>query len=57
MADMIDIEVLNVRLPKEIVSWLDILVQKGVYKSRSEAIRDFLRNRLASSVEKEVSND
>jgi len=38
-----DIEVLNVRLPSEIVKWLDSLVEKGIYKSRSEAIREFCR--------------
>ena len=37
------IEVLNVRLPSEIVKWLDSLVEKGIYKSRSEAIREFCR--------------
>ena len=40
------IEIFNVRLPKEIVSWLDLLVSKGVYKSRSEAIREFSRDYL-----------
>jgi len=40
---MVDIEVLNVRLPAEIVKWLDSLVEKGIYNSRSEAIRDFCR--------------
>jgi Arc/MetJ-type ribon-helix-helix transcriptional regulator len=37
------IEILNVRLPKEITDWLDSLVQRGLYKSRSEAIREFAR--------------
>ena len=37
------IQTLNVRLPKEMVSWLDSLVSKGIYKSRSEAIRDYVR--------------
>jgi Arc/MetJ-type ribon-helix-helix transcriptional regulator len=37
------IEILNVRLPKEITGWLDSLVQRGLYKSRSEAIREFAR--------------
>ncbi|MBS3130844.1 ribbon-helix-helix protein, CopG family [Candidatus Woesearchaeota archaeon] len=39
-----DVEIFNVRLPKEIVEWLDSLVKKGIYKSRSEAIREFSRN-------------
>ncbi|MBI2133936.1 ribbon-helix-helix protein, CopG family [Candidatus Woesearchaeota archaeon] len=37
---------LNVRLPSEVVSWLDYLVKKGTYKSRSEAIRDQIREYL-----------
>ena len=37
-------ELVNVRLPSQIVEWLDGLVKKGVYKSRSETIREFLRN-------------
>lgn len=39
-----EIEILNVRLPSELIKWLDSLVDRGVYKSRSEAIRDFSRN-------------
>lgn len=39
-----EIEVLNVRLPSEIVKWLDSLVKKGMYKSRSEAVREFCRD-------------
>lgn len=37
------IEVLNVRIPKQIVEWLDSLVAGGLYKSRAEAIREFSR--------------
>jgi len=40
------IEIFNVRLPKEMVDWLDSLVSKGLYKSRAEAIREFSRNFL-----------
>ncbi|MEA2036657.1 MAG: ribbon-helix-helix domain-containing protein [Nanoarchaeota archaeon] len=40
------IKTLNVRIPEEIVLWLDSLVVKGVYKSRSEAIRDYARKYL-----------
>ncbi len=35
--------VVNVRLPKELISWLDSLVEKKIYNSRSEAIREFSR--------------
>ena len=38
-----EIEILNVRLPSELVKWLDSLIDKGLYNSRAEAIRDFLR--------------
>ena len=38
-----DIQILNVRLPKEITGWLDSLVKRGIYKSRSEALREFSR--------------
>jgi len=37
------IRIVNVRIPKEVTFWLDSLVQKGVYKSRAEAIREFSR--------------
>ncbi len=40
---MTEIEILNVRLPSDIVKWLDSLVEKGAYNSRSEAIREFCR--------------
>ena len=41
-----DIDILNVRLSKEMVRWIDSLVQNGFYKSRAEAIRDFVRDFL-----------
>ena len=44
-----EIEILNVRLPSEITKWLDSLVKKGVYKSRSEAIREFSREYVKES--------
>ncbi len=37
------IQTLNVRIPKQIVLWLDSLISKGIYKSRAEVIRDFIR--------------
>ena len=37
------IEILNVRLSGEMVSWLDSLVERGLYKSRPEAVREFCR--------------
>jgi len=38
------ITMLNIRLPDEIINWLDSLVEKGIYNSRSEAVRDFIRD-------------
>ncbi|MFC1741738.1 ribbon-helix-helix domain-containing protein [Nanoarchaeota archaeon] len=39
-----EIHVLNVRLPNDVIKWLDSLVEQGVYNSRSEAIRNFMRD-------------
>lgn len=44
-----DVDILNVRLPREITDWLDNLVKRGIYKSRSEAIREFSRDFLKGS--------
>lgn len=46
---MKELEVLTVRLPKDIVEWLDYLVEKGVYNSRAEAIREFCREYVSNS--------
>ncbi|MBU0756534.1 MAG: ribbon-helix-helix domain-containing protein [Nanoarchaeota archaeon] len=35
--------VVNVRLPENIISWIDSLVELNVYNSRSEAVREFSR--------------
>jgi len=45
-ASMESVEVLNVRLSRAMVAWLDSLVENGRYKSRAEAIRDFVREHL-----------
>jgi len=44
-----EVVVLNVRLPEEIVRWLDTLVSRGIYHSRAEAIRDFIRQYLEAN--------
>ena len=36
-------EIINVRLPKEIVRQIDSIVEKKLYANRSEVIRQFLR--------------
>ena len=35
--------IMNVRLPQEIIEWIDDMVSDGLYGNRSEAIREFLR--------------
>ena len=40
------LRILNVRLTLEIITWLDSLVEKEIYSSRSEAVRDFIREYL-----------
>ena len=44
-------EVINIRLPDEIVRWLDSLVDKRLYRNRSEAIREFAREYIMRSRE------
>ena len=44
-----EIEILNVRLPIEITKWLDSLVKRSIYKSRSEAIREFSREYIGNA--------
>lgn len=46
-----DIEIINVRLPEEIVRWLDSLVDKKVFRNRSEAIREFARDYVLNNGE------
>jgi Arc/MetJ-type ribon-helix-helix transcriptional regulator len=43
-----EMHILNVRLPDEIIVWLDSLVKKNIYSNRSEAIREFIREYLRS---------
>jgi len=40
---MSKVRVVNVRLPPEIIKWLDSLVKNNIYNSRSEAVREFSR--------------
>ena len=41
-----EIRVLNVRLSKDVIEWVDSQVKKGIYNSRSEAIRNFVRDHI-----------
>lgn len=43
------LETVNVRLPDEIIRILDDLVAKGIFSSRSEAIREFARQYVIES--------
>jgi len=45
-------EIVNVRLPKELLKKLDPLLEKKSYGSRSEAIRQFLREYVEEQREK-----
>ena len=40
---MSKVRVVNIRLPDEIIKWLDSLVKNNIYNSRSEAVREFSR--------------
>jgi Arc/MetJ-type ribon-helix-helix transcriptional regulator len=44
-----EMQILNVRLTPEVISWLDTLVEREIYSSRSEAVRDFIRDYLRSN--------
>lgn len=37
---------LNVRIPQELLSWIDTLVESKIYNNRSEAIRNMIREHL-----------
>jgi Arc/MetJ-type ribon-helix-helix transcriptional regulator len=49
-------ETLQIRLPKPIVQLLDRTIQKGLYKSRSEAIRDSLERMAFLSALDNIGN-
>jgi Arc/MetJ-type ribon-helix-helix transcriptional regulator len=44
-----EMQILNVRLNPEVIDWLDSLVKENIYSSRSEAVRDFIRDYLRSN--------
>lgn len=47
-------DILNVRLPKQILDWVDELVESGLFNNRSEVIRDFLREYIENQRGKNV---
>ncbi|HIH24841.1 TPA: ribbon-helix-helix protein, CopG family [Candidatus Woesearchaeota archaeon] len=50
------LEAVNVRLPDELLRAIDLLVKKGVFSSRSEAIREFCRE-YAIEAQRDISRD
>jgi len=38
-----DSEIISLRLPKQLVHNLDILVERGIYQNRADAIREGIR--------------
>jgi len=50
-------EVLNVRLPEDIIKWIDSLVTKGIFNSRCEALRDFIRDYVSENGAKLVETE
>jgi len=49
-------EVLNIRLPDELILDLDNFVKKKLFKSRSEAVREFTREYVQSQLHVEEKN-
>ena len=43
----------QVRVTKQLLERLDVLVAKGIYSNRSEAIRDAIRNHVTTFVSSE----
>jgi len=37
------IKIVNVRLPEKITKWLDSLVKRGLFSSKSDAVRELVR--------------
>ena len=44
-------EIINVRIPKEIVKKIEVIIQKNLFTSRSELIRQFLREYVSKKKE------
>ncbi len=47
-------ETVQVRLSKELAGVVDASVRKGVYSSKSEVMRDALRNLFAAELKEEI---
>ena len=51
-----DVHILNVRVPNDIAEWLDKELKKKMYNSRSEIVRDYIREYL-KNYGKTISGD
>lgn len=49
-------ETINVRVPGEIATWIDSLVEKKLFSSRSEVIRHFVREYVQEQKGKSTSS-
>jgi Arc/MetJ-type ribon-helix-helix transcriptional regulator len=43
-----DVEILNIRLPSNMISWIDAQITNRTYRTRSEAVRELLREFIFS---------
>jgi Arc/MetJ-type ribon-helix-helix transcriptional regulator len=50
-------DTVNVRVPGEIASWIDSLVDKKLFSSRSEVIRHFIREYVQEQKRKNPSEN
>jgi Arc/MetJ-type ribon-helix-helix transcriptional regulator len=49
-------ETLNVRVPDEIAKWIDSLVDKKLFSSRSEVVRHFIREYVSEQKNKNITS-
>ena len=56
MVDSDGLEAVNVRIPDELLKIIDGLVEKGLFSSRAEAIREFLREYAIESANNTTSS-
>jgi len=49
--DVVYIEAIQIRLPKQHITAITRLVRKGIYPNRSEAVRDAVRRLVLGSVQ------
>ncbi|MGB9748516.1 MAG: ribbon-helix-helix domain-containing protein [Candidatus Woesearchaeota archaeon] len=52
-----DAEILNIRLPSNIISWIDSQIKNNAYRTRSEAVRELLREFIFSYSKNQEKED